>query len=461
MEIELHPLFHFPPPDHSLSYLCPVQNIPFQNYMKKRLTQIFVFLSLLTACLLFGEYVANPSLKVRYIWADAEGYYMYLPAMAIYEGDFRKIPVRTEVHFKAYPGTDKIFTKYNYGVALMQSPFYFGAYALRLIQGKDPNVYDAQTYDWSILVAACFYGLLGLFILTKSLKRHFSSKWVIGLTLLSVFLGTNLLHYMTGAPGMSHAYSFFLAAALVYLTPSLFESATWRKYLLGGFVAGLIVLIRPTNIVLLLYPLFYGIHSRESVNLRLGFIKKHWLKIALAAAVSLLLWVPQMAYWHYLSGNWFIDAYYTESFKFWDKPLVNYVLFSVLNGYFIYNPIMLFPVVCLFFMLRKNHLNSWGTLAVFWLSTYVFSSWWCWWFGGSYGHRCYVELLPVLVFPMAFFFEKVWFSKWKLLKTSALVLSAVLVFYNVRMVMLYHPTWSDMQWNWEKYWVVFDKVFFF
>ena len=259
---------------------------------------------------------------------------------------------------------------------------------------------------------------------------------------------------------MSHVYSFFLASLLVYLTPGLFCRPSFGKYLGAGLVAGLIVLIRPSNIVLLFYPLLYGVISWKSFGGRLVFLQKNWPKLLVAAAVAAVLWLPQMWYWHYLSGHWFIDPYYTESFKFWNRPLVHYVLFSYLNGLFIYNPVLLLPVAALFFMLKNNCLNAWASLLVFAVSTYIFSSWWCWWFGGAYGHRCYVELLPILVLPTGFVFSQLFKIKHKWLKTSALAIIGLLVFYNVRMVILYKPAWSDMSMNWDKYWKVFEKVFF-
>ena len=53
------------------------------------------------------------------IWSDAEGYYLYLPAVFIY-GGFEGIPYRTTVQFSNYPGTEKVFTKYTCGVAMLE-----------------------------------------------------------------------------------------------------------------------------------------------------------------------------------------------------------------------------------------------------------------------------------------------------------------------------------------------------
>ncbi len=42
---------------------------------------------------------------------------------------------------------------------------------------------------------------------------------------------------------------------------------------------------------------------------------------------------------------------------------------------------------------------------IFALDTYLIASWWDWQFGGSYGHRGFVDLFPVLAIGLAAFFE--------------------------------------------------------
>lgn len=87
------------------------------------------------------------------LWSDAEGYYLYLPALFIY-GGFEKVPVRTEVQFPKYPGTDKHFTKYTYGVALMQAPFFAAAHAIAKAGGKADGY--SSFYVYGVLCAAFF-----------------------------------------------------------------------------------------------------------------------------------------------------------------------------------------------------------------------------------------------------------------------------------------------------------------
>ena len=44
-----------------------------------------------------------------------------------------------------------------------------------------------------------------------------------------------------------------------------------------------------------------------------------------------------------------------------------------------------------------------ATVVVLIVNTYVIASWWDWQFGASYGHRGFVDVLPLLAFGLAAF----------------------------------------------------------
>jgi hypothetical protein len=39
---------------------------------------------------------------------------------------------------------------------------------------------------------------------------------------------------------------------------------------------------------------------------------------------------------------------------------------------------------------------------------YIIASWWDWQFGGSFGHRGFVDTLPIFAIGLAAFFESIW-----------------------------------------------------
>ena len=88
-------------------------------------------------------------------------------------------------------------------------------------------------------VAAWFYMLLGLWIMSKVLAVYFKPVIVWG-ALGCFLLGTNLWYYYAVESGMSHIYSFFLVAALLRITQRIHQNDKvdgWLAFGLGA-VAG-------------------------------------------------------------------------------------------------------------------------------------------------------------------------------------------------------------------------------
>ena len=156
------------------------------------------------------------------IWADKAGYYVYLPATFKYNFQAEQFPdsidFKTGHGFHLDPNTNKVQTKYTYGVSFLQAPFYFVADILSPLLEQQPDGFS-PIYHSSINFAAISYFLLGLILLNQVLKIAFNKQTAI-FVLLSIFLGTNLFYYVVSATGMSHVYSFFLFSLLLNLLVS-------------------------------------------------------------------------------------------------------------------------------------------------------------------------------------------------------------------------------------------------
>jgi len=87
------------------------------------------------------------------------------------------------------------------------------------------------------------------------------------------------------------------------------------------------------------------------------------------------------------------------------RPKIPDVLFDVQNGLFLYSPLVLLMIVGIFLGLRKKNFQAPATLIIFSIATYMFASWWAWWFGGAFGPCCYVEYYALLAFPLAGLYE--------------------------------------------------------
>jgi hypothetical protein len=104
---------------------------------------------------------------------------------------------------------------------------------------------------------------------------------------------------------------------------------------------------------------------------------------------------------------------------------------------------------------RDRRTNFAGVVTVALLITYVFASWWAWWFGGAFGERCYIDFFPVLAFPFAIAVEYV-LGKGGIVKAAFAVFALICSLYCVRMSALYidNGAWDGpkWEWNWTGWW---------
>ncbi|MDZ7740533.1 MAG: hypothetical protein U5Q03_01920 [Bacteroidota bacterium] len=103
---------------------------------------------------------------------------------------------------------------------------------------------------------------------------------------------------------MSHVYSFFLFSLTLTLWLNYFGKPKLYKAIILGGLLGIIVLIRPTN-GLILIPLLLWDNPFEkktdNVTNRAGIRLLHLASAALAAFIVIL---PQLIYWKLYTGSW-------------------------------------------------------------------------------------------------------------------------------------------------------------
>jgi hypothetical protein len=258
-------------------------------------------------------------------------------------------------------------------------------------------------YQHAAGVAGVCWTVAGLWVLGALLRRHFGDG-VTALTLFALLFGTNLYHYATFDSSYSHGYSFFLVSAFLTLTDLWHHSPTRRRAALIGVVSGLIVLTRHTNaLVLLLFPL-YGVRDRASGVSAVQRLHARWRDVAVIVITGLVVIAPQLALYYQATGRMLVSSYGDLGFN-WGTPRLFGVLFSVQKGLFFWSPLLLLATAGLF--LVRNRLREFLPAAVLVLAanTYVIASWWDWQFGGSYGHRGFVDMLPIFALGLAALFE--------------------------------------------------------
>jgi len=336
------------------------------------------------------------------IRSDGAGYYAYLPALVVdHDLSMHGIAARGPVdpsRIEVYEETGAYLDKYPMGVATMITPFFLTAHGLSVALGTRADGY-APIYQAFAALAGVVYGWLGVVLLRRLLEQRFDAR-ITTWTLAGVLFGTNVFHYFTWEPLYSHAYSFFLFAALLEAIPRWHAHPTIGRSLLIGAVAGFILLVRPTNgCALVLVPL-YGLND----GVRAWF--RRFPYMVLTGGVAAAIFTLQLFYWHRVTNHWFVYAYQGERFDpFAPKPL--HVLLSFKKGVFVWAPVLALSVLGLWRARRDRLRPEFTAIAVILLlQLWIVSSWWCWWYGVSLGHRAFTEFVPFFALGLAAFLER-------------------------------------------------------
>lgn len=354
------------------------------------------FLGLLLFAFFSHDKFQNSYGHDHYFLQDVDQYYSYLPAYFIHD----------DLNFNFEHGYWLIeaengakVPKVTMGLALMNAPFFW--IADRWAHNSDyARTGYSYPYVICIRLGVLFYFFLGLWFLASALLRFFK-EYVVAITCVLLFTGTNLLYYTLGHAEMPHSYLFALFSIIIYLSVRWHEDGRARHILLLGLFGGLCALIRPTAVLFLLVPLLYGVSGIKSIRPKVEFVWQQKWRILLAIVVFFLPLIPQFIFWKTHTDQWLFFSYGSDERFFFDNPHIAEFLFGYRKGWFLYTPLILLAVSGIFF-LRNNARRFLVVIPLILVITvYVFSSWWAWWYGGSFGMRAMVQYYAILAFPLA------------------------------------------------------------
>lgn len=350
------------------------------------------------ACLAGYVYAYSSGRAGVPIRSDAFSYYVYLPAWALHH-DPSLQAVADECCGGEFPEWTAIirwrFTRqwvnaHPIGEAVMMAPFFAVAHALTRWTNLSPDGFSPY-YQHGAGLAGLFYVVAGLWFLRRLMERYFSAR-ITAVTLIVLLTGTSLYHYATFDSTWSHAFTFALFSAFLERFDAR-RDGRLRDELVLGVLAGLLILVRHTNV--LIPVCFYGAAMLRSRRLPL-----------LPAAVAAAILLPQLWIYHRATGRWFISSYGALGFNF-ASPRIAGVLVSPTKGVFFYAPLLLLAVPGLAWLPDK--LRDWrlpiAVLLV--VNTYLIASWFDWQFGASYGHRGFVDFYPVFALGLAATFTRI------------------------------------------------------
>jgi len=399
----------------------------------------------------------------RYIIeGDGSGYYAYLTTVFVYkstdfsqaynyEKSWRGLDYMAH-YFHPYEGI--LINKYFLGTSLLILPFFMMAMLFCLVSGIPPDGYNF-IFQYAVAMAATFYTLAGLLFLNRTLRTFGVDKVLVFILLLVLMLGTNLFYYTFLHPSMSHAYSFFAISVFIFCTRSFFLNPSGKWLYLAAISLGLVMLIRPTNLLIL--PAIPFIAGSKALFIKgIGFVFQR--KISFIAAFMLLLTVfgLQWLFNFVQTGTPFIWSYNYEGFNFLKPEFLGFLI-SYRKGFFIYTPLFLLLLPALGWLFLNDKFKFYSFTVFFVVLVYVLSSWWNWFFGDSFGMRALIDYYPLFLIPVALFLKGLSASrKWSFAVAAfiagALTLNLIQSYqYHMRIL---HPDSMTS----EKYWYVFLKT---
>ena len=335
---------------------------------------------------------------------DGLGYYMYLPAIFIYN-DITEFEWIDEIDDKYnVVGNDWMFqiskhdngnyvTKYLGGVAIMQLPFFLAAHGYASLTDYPADGFSVP-YQIALSFGLLVYFILILLLLRRILLRYYNDE-VTAVTLVLLFLASNAIEYIAIEAGHSHGYIAVMYSLIVWLSIKWHQRPSAKIALSIGVVIGLSTIMRPTELIIFLIPLLWNTHTKKASKEKWALVQKHKNHIALVCIGALLGALPQISYWlyvidspiHTIGSKWyFLNPYFRVLFG-WEK------------GWFIYTPVTVFFVLGLFFMKGRPFQKSviWFCL----LNIWIVISWSVWRYGGSYSTRALVQSYPIFALGLA------------------------------------------------------------
>ena len=373
-------------------------------------------IGILAVCAYVGIYaiplVGNP------VRSDGFNYFVYLPSWVIY-ADTTLEEAANHRFGGAFPGdsavtrwpsTGRWSNPHQMGVAVLLLPFYLAGHALTLLSGY-PRDGWSFFYRHAAGLGGPVYLMVGLVALKRLLDRHASPAVVLA-TILTVTFGTNLFHYATFDSLWSHVYSFSLIACFLGLVDGWEARPSAGRAAVIGAVLGLVMLVRHSNALLLLFLPLFGVVDAASLRARPRVLLARAPHYALMALVAALVVSPQLAFYKSSTGSLFVNPYQNltpasgvPAFDFL-HPHVAGVLVGVRKGLFFWSPALLLGVAGLFAMRGRLRDFRSPSLAVLAVTTWLIASWWDWQFGGSYGHRGFTDLLALFALPLAALYDR-------------------------------------------------------
>lgn len=378
---------------------------------------------------------------------DAKDYYSYLVSLFI-EHNFTH---QTGNNWFLIETPTGIINVHTIGVSILTAPFFFGAMLFSKLLGFEMDGFSLP-FQMGVYFAGIFYCMVGLIFIKKLLLQlNIKEIYIAALIILTCF-GTNLFSYVVNEPGMPHVYAFALTSVFFYLILNLFQKRSVNYYYLSALTLGLIILVRPVNLILLTFLPFFFQNRYDLISTLKVFLKsKHFY---FSTIVLFLVCSIQSIAWYSQNGRFFQDSYPGNGFYF-SNPKIFEMLFEFNNGLFIYVPLCFLFLTGLISIFATNKFKGFVFTFSLGFIIYIFASYWAYNYFDGFGIRTFIDFLPIFVIAGAFMFQN--FKP----KLKYVVASVAFLFLAVNLVFVYQYRSGIIKgngMNFEKFKYVFLKT---
>lgn len=340
---------------------------------------------------------------------DNFGFYMHLPNVFIYHDvTLRDLSGINSINEKYHltPAlyqleplhNGNIVNRFMIGLAVLMAPFFFIGHLLALISSFPADGYS-EPYVWAILVAGIFYTMLGFFMMRKILLNFFDDHST-ALTLAIFFFGTNIFMFSSLGNPVPHVYILTIYTFLIYYTMQWHKAPKIRYAVIIGLSAGLIIISRPSEVICLIIPLFWGIYNKNSLIEKLDLLVENWNHLIVVVIFMFIAGLPQMIYWQWVVERPVFFPYNDpQSGLNLFAPRFAWVLFSFRKGWLVYSPLMVLSLVGFIFLLKKQKKLFLPLVIFFIINLYLIAS-----FSSlvSYGYRAFIQSYAALILPFGY-----------------------------------------------------------
>jgi hypothetical protein len=274
-----------------------------------------------------------------------------------------------------------------FGPVLVWAPFYLVAvgiakllaalHFIRPLKGGEPF------FAWFTGLGTLGLTLVG-YRATYVLLLRYSSRTAARIGSAVAVWATPIAWYAVTQPAYQHGLAFGLVALLVERWDARLGDADWRRFAVLGLIGGLAMEMRAQEALFVLLP-----GGEALYHVVRGPDRRRWfLAGAVLAAAALVAFAPQIAVWHYYTGQF--RTVQVEPLR-WSEPFILVALFSTRGGLFPWSPIAYVATAGLLVSSRSNGKGArrlaWSLAALFFVEIYVVASAWVVTSGYAYGAR--------------------------------------------------------------------------